>query len=88
LAKAAPIIANHNYTDIAQIPENEITQAKSNLHNAYGHTSHGSQLTTGIIGLVPFMNGLGPPQTSTILTATARAAPWICGIPHSAVPAI
>jgi hypothetical protein len=60
-ATAAPIVADHKCTDIAQIPESAIVQAKANLHIAYGHTSHGSQLTTGMSGLVAFMNGLGYP---------------------------
>jgi len=37
-------------------------QAKSTLHIAYGHTSHGSQITTGMSGLVSFMNDLGYPE--------------------------
>lgn len=60
-ASAAPIIADHNHTDITAIPAAFIEQAKSSLHIAYGHTSHGSQLTTGMSGLVGFMNGLGYP---------------------------
>ena len=56
-----PLIIDHTCTDIGQIPESAIEQAKSNLHIAYGHTSHGSQLTTGMSGLVGFANngGLG-----------------------------
>ena len=56
-----PLIIDHTCTDISQIPESAIEQAKSNLHIAYGHTSHGSQLTTGMSGLVGFANngGLG-----------------------------
>jgi len=53
------IIINHNCTQIKQIPESAILAAKQNLHIAYGHTSHGSQLTDGMTGLVSFMNGLG-----------------------------
>jgi len=58
---AQPIIIDHTCTDITQIPESAIEQAKNNLHIAYGHTSHGSQLTTGMTGLVDFANigGLG-----------------------------
>jgi hypothetical protein len=58
---AQPIIIDHTCTDINQIPESAIDQAKINLHIAYGHTSHGSQLTTGMTGLVDFANngGLG-----------------------------
>ena len=56
-----PLIIDHTCTDIGQIPESAINQAKSNLHIAYGHTSHGSQLTDGMTGLVDFANngGLG-----------------------------
>ncbi len=54
-------IVDHNCTDITLIPENAIVQAKSVLHIGYGHTSHGSQITTGMNGLVNFANngGLG-----------------------------
>ena len=53
------IIIDHECTDITLVPESAINQAKSNLHIAYGHTSHGSQLTTGMSGLVDFANGGG-----------------------------
>lgn len=52
-------IIDHNHTDITQIPQSAIEQAKANLHIAYGHTSHGSQLVTGMSGLVEFANGGG-----------------------------
>jgi len=54
----ALIIDNHT-TDITQIPSSAIEDAKAALHIAYGHTSHGSQLTTGMTGLVAFANGGG-----------------------------
>ena len=47
-------IIDHNCTVLSQIPAQAITDAKANLHIAYGHTSHGSQLTTGMTGLVGF----------------------------------
>jgi hypothetical protein len=56
---AEPIIIDHQTTDITKIPQAAIEQAKANLHIAYGHTSHGSQLTTGMTGLVAFANGGG-----------------------------
>lgn len=56
---ADAIIIDHNCTDITQIPQSAIEQAKTSLHIAYGHTSHGSQLTTGMTGLVAFANGGG-----------------------------
>jgi len=58
---AGPIIIDHTCTDVTQIPGTAIEHAKAQLHIAYGHTSHGSQLTTGMTGLVAFANvgGLG-----------------------------
>jgi hypothetical protein len=50
------VIVDHNHTDITQIPQSAIEQAKARLHIAYGHTSHGSQLTTGMTDLVAFAN--------------------------------
>ncbi|MBI9090065.1 MAG: hypothetical protein JEZ12_12690 [Desulfobacterium sp.] len=56
-----PAIIDHTCVDITRIPESAIEQAKSTLHIAYGHTSHGSQVTSGMSGLVEFANngGLG-----------------------------
>jgi len=56
-----PLIVNHNNTHISDIPQTAIETAKSALHIAYGHTSHGSQLTEGMDGLVGFMNANGYP---------------------------
>ncbi len=47
-------IIDHNCTKLNSIPESWITKAKEDLHIAYGHTSHGSQLTTGMTGLITF----------------------------------
>ena len=52
----AAIIADHECTRIEDIPIAAIESAKSTLHIAYGHTSHGSQITDGMSGLVEFMN--------------------------------
>ena len=49
---AEAIAVNHESVVLADIPASWITQAKQTLHIAYGHTSHGSQLTTGMAGLV------------------------------------
>ncbi len=46
------IIINHSTDVLGSIPASAINQAKENLHIAYGHTSHGSQLITGMTGLV------------------------------------
>lgn len=55
------IIADHTSTDITAVPQAWIEEAKRTLHIGYGHTSHGSQLSTGMTGLVGFANsgGLG-----------------------------
>lgn len=57
--RAEPLIINHTCTALPAIPEWAIIQAKQRLHIAYGHTSHGSQITTGMTGLVAFANGGG-----------------------------
>lgn len=46
-----PIIIDHNCSKLEPIPEWAILQARDNLHIAYGHTSHGSQLTEGMTAL-------------------------------------
>ncbi|HNS22314.1 MAG TPA: hypothetical protein PKH24_17540 [Sedimentisphaerales bacterium] len=58
-ARSQAILIDHTCTDITQIPESAILQAKATLHIAYGHTSHGSQLTTGMTGLIAFANAGG-----------------------------
>lgn len=45
---------DHNTTDLSEIPSEWLTKARSDLHIAYGHTSHGSQVTDGMTGLVSF----------------------------------
>lgn len=54
-----PIIADHNNATLQRltlVPESAIEQSKSTLHIAYGHTSHGSQITDGMTGLTTFAN--------------------------------
>ena len=48
-----------NPSFFATITSQEVQNAKNKLYIAYGHTSHGSQLTTGMSGLVGFINGGG-----------------------------
>jgi hypothetical protein len=55
-ARSTPLIIDHTCTDIIKIPEDAIIRAKAALHIAYGHTSHGSQITTGMTALVEFAN--------------------------------
>jgi len=42
------VVIGHQNTDLAQIPDEWLNLAKSELHIAYQHTSHGSQLITGM----------------------------------------
>ncbi|MDD2237890.1 MAG: hypothetical protein PHG65_11860, partial [Kiritimatiellae bacterium] len=56
---ADSLTIDHRHTDITELTEGQINRAKSVLHIAYGHTSHGSQLTEGMSGLVGFANGGG-----------------------------
>lgn len=58
-AGAAPILIDHRSVDVTQLTLPQIERAKAALHIAYGHTSHGSQLTDGMSGLVGFANGGG-----------------------------
>ena len=53
------LIIDHTCVDITEVPQSWIEIAKSSLHIAYGHTSHGSQVTDGMSGLVNFANGGG-----------------------------
>ncbi|HOO71612.1 MAG TPA: hypothetical protein PK926_07610 [Spirochaetota bacterium] len=43
-----PTIIDHRNTDASSIPGDYITAAKNNLHIAYQHTSHGSQIISGM----------------------------------------
>lgn len=53
-ASSDEMIINHQSISLNAIPSQSITAAKQKLHIAYGHTSHGSQLTDGMTGLVSF----------------------------------
>jgi hypothetical protein len=54
----SPIIIDHRTTNIYKIPRQWIEKAKKDLHIAYGHTSHGSQISSGMKGLQNFAGGL------------------------------
>ncbi len=47
-------ITDHECIDLSAIPDQWTEKAKETLHIAYGHTSHGSQITTGMTGLAGF----------------------------------
>ncbi len=54
----AQIIINHETRNRLAIPDAWINQAKATLHIAYGHTSHGSQITDGMSGLAAWKGSL------------------------------
>jgi len=58
-ACAAGMVIGHDCVDIARVPASAIVKAKTTLHIGYGHTSHGSQVTDGMRGLVAFANAGG-----------------------------
>lgn len=68
-AVAAPtptdgLIADHRSTSLEAIPAASIRAAIDKLHIAYGHTSHGSQIVDGLMGLMkwrgaPYLIGQG-----------------------------
>lgn len=45
------LIIDHQCTDLSKIPESYVTSAKEKLRIGYSHTSHGSQLVSGLIAL-------------------------------------
>lgn len=49
------VVVDHLCTDLSLIPEQAIINAKQTLHIAYGHTSHGSQLISGMNELENYM---------------------------------
>ena len=53
-SNAASMIIDHRCMQLSSIPLEWIISAKQELHIAYGHTSHGSQVTDGMTGLVAF----------------------------------
>jgi hypothetical protein len=50
-SRISAMIINHTSTNLSQVPSAWITAAKSTLKIAYGHTSHGSQIVTGMSAL-------------------------------------
>jgi hypothetical protein len=58
---ATGLIIDHNYTTLSAYTQAQYQLAKDSLHIAYGHTSHGSQVTSGMSGMTSFINdgGLG-----------------------------
>ena len=48
LPATAAVIVDHRHTDLTRVPSAWIDQARAALRVTYGHTSHGSQLVTGM----------------------------------------
>ncbi|HBO43664.1 MAG TPA: hypothetical protein DD670_06985 [Planctomycetaceae bacterium] len=57
--RAAGLVIDHGNTDLASLSLWAVRQAKAELHIAYGHTSHGSQVTEGMTAMNAFINGGG-----------------------------
>ncbi|MGA1792120.1 MAG: DNRLRE domain-containing protein, partial [bacterium] len=53
-APTAGMVIDHTCTDLSEVPSEWIQAAKDNLHIVYQHTSHGSQLITGMDCLMSF----------------------------------
>jgi len=47
-SRTSPLIINHLDTNLDEVPDSYVETAKSMFRIAYGHTSHGSQLVTGM----------------------------------------
>jgi len=47
-SQSTAIIIDHNSCDITNVPDNWVVQAKTDFRLAYGHTSHGSQIVSGM----------------------------------------
>lgn len=58
LERTQGAVIDHNCTKLASIPSEWVIKAKGTLHIAYGHTSHGSQITSGMTGLVQWKGAL------------------------------
>ena len=48
ISNSAPLIIDHRHTSLGNVPQSAIETAKSTFRIAYGHTSHGSQITSGM----------------------------------------
>jgi hypothetical protein len=64
-SQTEPVIINYTCTNLSLVPESALLNAKKTLHIAYGHTSHGSQIISGMSGLSQFA---GAPHDSSLYT--------------------
>jgi hypothetical protein len=81
--RSQPIIIDHGACDLSLVPVSAIEKAKSSLHVAYGHTSHGSQIITGMDGLVTFA---GAPHGGTLYAWNNGAKDGSLDIRDEAMP--
>jgi hypothetical protein len=81
-AWAEAIIIDHRHTNLSLIPTAWISQAKLGLRIAYQHTSHGSQLVTGLRAL---MDALGSPYDYASTSSGYNAGVFLndYGIPEA-----
>lgn len=56
---SAGFVIDHNSTNVSMIPACWISEVKSNLHVAYSHTSHGSQVYSGMQALEAYNSTYG-----------------------------
>ena len=54
LSSGKGFVVGHRNTNLNLIPNRWLNAAKANIHAAYNHTSHGSQLITGLNALAKF----------------------------------
>lgn len=73
LAGGEPLLIDHTCTDIRSIPAEAIGKAKAGQKVAYGHTSHGSQVVSGmgaLMGRAPELFGFGKAGGLSFVDAT------------------
>jgi len=58
IGNVGSMIIDHTKAKLSLLSSEEIENAKSKLHIAYGHTSHGSQIISGMEGLINFKGSL------------------------------
>jgi hypothetical protein len=77
------IIIDHNCCDITKVPDNYVSQAKSQFRIAYGHTSHGSQIPSGmsLLAAVPNSIYIYNKGTGSLYLNDASALPGDLGNP-------
>ena len=58
ISNVGSMIIDHTKAKLSLLSSEKIENAKSKLHIAYGHTSHGSQIISGMEGLISFKGSL------------------------------